>query len=95
MGLYDEKVKELLEVANKMDKFKEEHREEAAEVHMIMADAGATLCAGLTAKNPTLLLMASELASMNTVMFWLGYFTKATRVEVPEVYKAAMSGGPK
>lgn len=95
MGIFNDQVKALEVLAIEMDKFKEEHKEEAEEVYTIMVEAGATLCAALTSKNPTLFLMADDLVDMTRIMFWLGYYTKATRTEVPEVFKSVLNGGSK
>jgi len=87
-------IEELTAIADKVDEFRNSHKEEVAEVRVMEREVGASLMAKLCMKQPMGILMAEELVALSRYMFWLGYYTKATRVEVPEEIKKAFNGGP-
>ena len=87
-------TEELVELATKLDQYRTDNSQEAEEAKGPEARVGSSLLAMITMKNPLAMTMSEELVSLAKFMFWLGYYSKATRIEVPEVYKNGFSGDP-
>lgn len=93
LGKFIEEMEgEVIKLVRESRDYAKSHEEERNEIDPIIKAVGSVLLAKASSKEPRIMLAIDELVPLSYVMFWIGYYIRAIKYEVPEAFKKGMEG---